>query len=291
MRAMPFLVATPSCIDFHEPQLQIGDVVHVAGDPVPTWDYMASIDILGSAQIDQEELLSSTGLTDVEHISAVLQVDCPQTGFRRITQVPLAGSRSQVQITVQIGPHLVAEGLEVRMGLVLNRAVKPHGLSAHRKGSRIYSAPSVHRFLLEGTGGGFPTEAFDFEKAGYPAGAAWRLNIKAESLDLPFNAAVRLLINTGHPQAGRLLSGKPGVIQSVLFHDVFEHMLLAVSESAIADEAAGHEEGSLGAVLDELTQLYLGLSLSTTLKALLSDRSRLLAKLQEATGFLEGDSL
>ena len=188
-----------------------------------------------------------------------------------------------------IGPHTVAETLEVRLGLVLNRSLDSTGLAARRKGSRIHSDQRVFRFPLEGTGGGFPTEAFDFAAAGYPAGAAWRLNIKADSLELPFSSAVRLLINTGHPRANELLSGQPGLLQSVLFHGVLEHMLLAVAAEYPATDTGGYDEGTFGYVLEELTDLHLGMSLGATIDGLAQDRSRVLAKLQEATSFLRGE--
>lgn len=291
MRAMPFLVAAPEAIQFQEPRVQLGEITHVAGDPVPTWDYMAPMTILSSATIIEKALRESTGLASPDMLSATLQVDCPATGYRHVVKTPLSSAQSQYPLELEIGPHLVASALEVRLGLVLNRSIDPVGLAAHRKGSRIHTDPHVYRFVLEGQGGGFPTEAFDFEKAGYPPGAAWRLNIKGDALDLPFNGAVRLLINTGHPQASRLLSGKPGVVQSVLFHGVLEHMLLATAEHSTPEETGGYDEGTLGSVLDELTRLYLGMPLSSTLRALATDRSRLLAKLQEATQFMNAEIL
>lgn len=291
MRTMPFWVATPESVEFSEPQLQLGEATHAAGDPVSTWDYLSTAVIRTAATINEESLLNSTKLTSIGHLSVTLQVDCPATGFRQVNQVPLTRGKDTYPMELVVEPHTVASTLEVRLGVVLNQTIAPAGLAAHRKGSRVYTDPRVYRFLVEGTGSGFPTEAFDFERAGYPPGAAWRLNIKAESLDLPFNAAVRLLINTGHPQATRLLSGKPGVIQSVLFHGVLEHMLLAVADSTSPDETTGFEEGSLGAVLEELTTVYLGMTLGATLGALAMDRSRLLAKLQEAAEFLRSDAL
>lgn len=289
MRAMPFLVASSDSVEFREPQLRIGDLVHEPGDPVATWDYLSSIQVFSSVTVDPARLLEETGLEALDVINATIQIDCPATGFRRVNQVPVSSDGSEIPLDVQVGPHLLASTVEIRLGLVLNRALPGGTLSAHRMGSRVHTDPRVFRFPLEGVGSGFPTEAFDFAKAGYPAGAAWRLNIKSGALDLPFSAAVRLMINTGHEKAGELLSGKPGLLQSVLFHGVLEHMLLAVADDESTTVAAGYDEGTFGAVLEELTDLYLGLPLSTAIEALGTDRSRVLAKLQETTSFLSGE--
>lgn len=291
MRAMPFRVASDSSVVFTEPRLSMGDTVIVAGDPAPTWDYLTTSIVIGGFTVDESELLRSTALTDLAGLGAVLQVDCQATGFRCTTTVPVSSAIDhEALMQVELAPHKVAGEIEVRYGLVLEQQNLEtlSSMAAHKRGSRVYSPPRIYRFLLEGVASGFPTEAFDFGPTGYPTGAAWHLSFRADSADEPFMGAARLFINTKHPAAGTLLSGNPGLIRSVLFHGVLEQLLLTAADLWRDELSAEHEEGSVGAVLQELTETYLGMALPATVAAIHGDRDRLLTKLREATGLLDG---
>lgn len=299
MRAMPFRTASEESVEFGPPRLRLGDVFIEAGKPASTWDYLTTSTVLGSVRVDADELLRSTALTDLSGLSATMQVDCPSTGFRRIITLPAVEAVSHAAlIQMEIGPHTVAEEIEVRYGLVLEHDYRPApSMAPYKRGSRVYTGILSYRFLLEGDAAGFPTEAFEFGPAGYPSGAPWHLRFRVDSLEDPFMGAVRLFINTEHPASGQLLSGAPGIHRSVLFHSVLEQLLTEVadheSNEGVDDwdeqVSASHADGSVGAVLNDLAITYLGMVLPAAMKALRADRDRSLTKLREASGLLLGD--
>lgn len=165
MRAMPFRVASETSVHFVEPQLQVGDSLVAAGEPAPTWDYLTPVTVIGAFTINATELQLSTGIENLENISATIQVDCVSTGFRRTALSPVTlGTESQAPLRLGVARHTLAHEIEVRYGLVLSQrgSAPPDNMAAYRRGSRLYSSQKPFRFRLEGQGSGFPTEAFDF---------------------------------------------------------------------------------------------------------------------------------
>lgn len=297
MRAMPFRTASDAAVEFSEPRLRVGDVMIYAGDPAPTWDYLASASVYGGVKVHANELLRSTGLTDLAAVSAILQVDCHATGFRQLVAVPVLQTVGHaVSLHMDIEPHAVAGEIEIHYGLVLERGCEQQqNMAPFRRGSRVYTLARTHKFLLEGDAAGFPTEAFDFEPTGYPDGAPWHLNFRAESLGDPFMGAVRLFVNTKHPASAELLSGASSISRSVLFHGILEQLLVTAADRGSRDIEGwdddllvSHEEGSVGAVLGNLTSTYLGMSLAAAVTALRDDRDRVLTKLRATAGLLDG---
>lgn len=290
MRAMPFRTASDDSVEFAAPRLQVGDAVFDAGDPVATWDYLATSTVLGGVRIDPDELRRSTAMADLDGLSAAMQVDCTATGFRETVTVPvLSAVGADALVQVRIGPHTVAGELNVRYGIVLEREREMgHEMSASRRGSRVYTPAKNFRFSLEGDAAGFPTEAFDFEPTAYPTEACWHLNFRADSLDEPFMGAVRLFINTRHPAASTLLSGTASIHRSVLFHGVVEQLLVSASNRWSDELPAEYEDGTVGHALHELAATYLHMGLAEAISALAGDSERLFTRLRAATGLLEG---
>lgn len=297
MRTMPFRTASDDSVEFSEPRIRVGEVLINAGDPVSTWDYLTEVSVIGNVKVSPDELLGSTGLSDLGGVSATLQVDCPATGFRNMAAVPvLCAVDKGTRLQLDIRPHTIAGEIEVRYGLVLEKERENEPTMApFRRGSRVYTAARIYRFLLEGDGAGFPTEAFDFEPTGYPTGAPWHLSFRADSLDEPFMGAVRLFINTQHSASTALLAGKPGIPHSVLFHGVLEQLLVTMADRSSGLNqgwaeglSATHDEGSVGAVMNELTSTYLNMTLPVAMAAINADRDRVLTKLRETAGLLDG---
>ena len=113
------------------------------------------------------------------------------------------------------------------------------------------------------------------------------LSCRGDSLDANYSTSVRLFINTNHERAPEILAGKGSGVQSVLFHSILEQMFLMAAELGSSDPSQEFEEGTVGAVLDTLSQMYLHQGLAKTINALRNDRWRTLASIQHATGFLK----
>jgi len=215
---MPFLVADEESIRFENPTLHFRGAEIEAGETAPTWDYMIPMKVLGSLSLDRERFLNSTGLESLDGVVAVLQVDCPATGYRKLDVQPVPDHQSgDVKLGVSIPGHEVAVKLVVTYSVLLNvpDGPVPANYSAHRKGSRLHSGTGKYVFILEGEGGGFPVEAFNFEHLNkYPSGAAWVLEFRGDSLNEPFLGVTRLYVNTNHERAQALLGEKQGVIHT-----------------------------------------------------------------------------
>lgn len=300
MRAMPFRTASDYSVKFAPPRLRVGDALIESGKPAPTWDYLTTSTVVGGVQVDATELLRSTALDDLSGISATMQVDCASTGFRETVALPVVQAADhEAALQLVIGPHTVADQIEISYGLVLDRELEPRpSMAPYRRGSRVFASTQSHRFILEGDAAGFPTEAFAFGPAGLPKGAPWHLRFNLDSLEDPFMGAVRLFINTEHQASEQLLSGSPGLHRSVLFHSVLEQLLVTAADhnqAADADDwsellSANHTEGSVGAVLSSLTTTYLEMALPAAMAAVRTDRARVLTKLRESAGLLLGDA-
>ena len=288
MRAMPYRVATPSSVTFSEPQLLVCGRTFSPDIPVIPWDYLSSSTLRSTVSLEETAFLESTGLATTDGVIAQMQVDCRATGSRHITNVPLTAGMQGVRLEVAIGPHQVAQELEVTHHVLLDSRdlEETRDLVAFRRGSRLHSDDKVHRFILEGSAPTFPTEAFAFGPVGLPAQAAWKLRFEPESLDEPYLGVVRLLINLEHPLASDLLTGNPSLARSVLYNSILEQLLLYVADQFPDEVSSDFDDDSIGGVLDQLAQLHLGLSLPRAVSGLRDDRAETLGRLQAGTLFL-----
>ena len=291
MRAMPHRVAAPSSVTFAEPRLLVAGEEFGAGEPVVPWDYLAPSIVVSTVSVDEVEFLRSTGLTTLSGIVGHVQVDCPTTGSRHSAVSPLLGAAQTVTIEVHLDANQVAHRIEVTQSVLLDLpdTQEPLHLAAFRRGSRLWQADRTFRFILEGSASTFPTEAFDFTTVGLPHTAAWKLQFEPDALDEPYLGAVRLLLNSAHPQAPELLSGRASLVQSVLFHSIIEQLLTTVADRFTETMPTEFEPDSIGEALNHLTTTYLGVSLAVAVTLLREDRAETLCRLQAGTSFLLGE--
>ena len=285
-RAMPFRTASEASVSFSAPSLTFGDVTVMPGEPALGWDYLTPVSVSATCSINAAPLLAETGLTDLASVSAVMQVDCPQTGHRMTSLIPAQDvTDAGGALFIDVPANTIAGSLEVRLALCLTQPLEPGpSMAPHQRGSRIYQGKRAHRFYLEGDGSSFPSEAYDFGPAGLPPEAPWHLSMGALSLDEPFMSCVRLYVNTAHPAASKLLAGR-GIEHSVLFHGIIEQMLDAAADHDLSSSEEW-EEDSLGAVLKSLSRTYLNMSLEDAVSALRSDRANTLTRLRASAALL-----
>lgn len=290
MRAMPHRVATRSAVAFAAPRLLVAGGEFHSGEPVVPWDYLAPATVVSSITVDEEELLRSTGLAELSCMVACVQVDCPTTGLRLFTTAPLPEAGATAGLMVPIGAHQVAQRLEVTQSVLLDRAGpgEPSDRTAFRRGSRLWQSDTTFGFILEGSASTFPTEAFDFTAAGLPPDSAWKLQFEPASLDEPYLGAVRLLLNAKHPEGPELLTGRPSLVQSVLFHSIVEQLLTTVVGRFPGPLPSEFDADSVGEALNHLTMIYLGVPLAVAASRLRNDRAETLCQLQAGTAFLLG---
>lgn len=285
MRAMPYRVASADSVTYEPVVVTMNRREYPTNEPLRDWDYLTAVSLHASVTVSASRFLGSAHLNSLTGVSVYLQADCPSTGWRALALQP-AGSDEVTQLTLDIPPGLVAEQVEVQQGVVLTQDLPPRGTSARNRGSRLHEGPKS-TVQLEGAGSGMPVEAFDFAGSAYPEFAPWFVRFTAESLTDPYLSSVRLYVNAGHPRADEMLAGRDRALISAMTLDVVLQLLLQVSHWDAQARPVGHEEGSLGAVLEAFCEQYLQMSLAGALEAMESDLSVTVARLQSGTRYLE----
>lgn len=292
MKAMPYLTAEES-VTWGAPSVLFAGV-ELTDEKTPPWDHLTQVDVVVPFRVDAIGFEKETGIpvggnADPDHLLAVLQVDCPATGYRAVGSSPLlCGITEAGLVAVSLPAGTCARQLDLSAHVLLGDGREHAAASfvAHRWGSRLQTNHRLARVNLEGDKSAFPTEAFSFAGAGLPKEAPWQLQVNADFLDLPYLSSVRLFVNTDHPRALELLDAKPSPFDSVLLTDVMGQLLAAI---AAHHQGVGEDElqpGSLGGVAEELCQLFLHMSLSDALNMLRIDNSRFHAVLKAGTDFL-----
>lgn len=271
---------------------ELDGVAHPPG-PIPEWTYQSQLRVIGSVRVSSTELLASTRLPDLGNVRAVMQVECLATGYRAVTVLEADACTDVARpLVIDVPPGETARDVETKYCLVWtgDDHAPSDDMVVHLRGGRLQTDTQTHRAQLEGDGSGFPSEAFPFSESGlYPEGTPWLLNFRPE-LDLPFLANARVFINTDHERQSDLLTSKDTLAKQVLFHDVLQQMLDAVAFTVAPADIVptAFDEGSTGAVLNDLSVNFLGVDLAQAVVQLRDERSRTLARLKAATGLLTG---
>lgn len=252
-----------------------------------SWDYASEMTVTCSAHVPLAEVLRQTGLMSLDAASAVMLVDCPATDWRRRVMCPV-GEDGEIWLEAQVPAGVVAKRLVVSRLLCLTREQDGPIGTARFVGDRLSDA-TTETIALEGVGGRFPVEARSFKQAGFPDGAAWRLDFRPESLDSLYIGSARLMVNTDHPASEALLNGGHEhhvAASSVIRTDVIMQMLnvLAFDHEVLEDDT--YDPDSVGGVVETLTRTYLKLSLSDALSRVRSDQAHVASTLQSRLGFL-----
>lgn len=298
MKVMPFFVASPHALEWKAPELRCKSEVIGPDEHFRTWDYLSPVsvqlaftlnaDLLAGGVLGRTAEPSETARL-LERSSVVLQVECPSTAFRQISEVTpqLNSPTGLVGLIIPAGE--VANELSITAAVVLRTQNDEWGpLVPHLIGSRLVSEESRWTVTLEGKGSTFPVSAFDFEGTGYPEGALWYVYVQADRLADPFGSAVRLYVNSGHPRAASLLAAasEGGDLPEMLRYDLLATMLESVVTLPESDLREVFEEGTLGFVLNQQTQLWLGQPLADLVGSMAYDLPKFRAELQNAIGFM-----
>lgn len=295
MRLMPFRSSPNNAVVCQPPRLKIWGKAYEPGSEIPEWDYLTEVTIEGELSVKNDLLLSSTGLAvnpGLAGIRAVLRVDCPATSTRFLGAASLNDGGQPVSLKVRVPAGEAAEELEVRYEVVLDTPDGPasENGAAHQRGSRLYGLNRPYRFRLEGDGSSFPIEAFKFAGGDFPTGSVWVLKFQDGDLTVPYLSAVRLYVNTAHPEGVKLVHGKSDTALSVLKRDVLLQLLLKLVVHDRDDLGLEYQEGSAGAVIGSLCDIFLELTLRGAVELMRDDPGRACALLQISTGFLKAKS-
>lgn len=303
MKVMPFLVANPESVVWEAPVLRCHNEVIAPGEFFTTWDYLSEISVELSFLADHEMLVAGViGSAQpvevihdiVERTEVVLRVECPSTQYRQLVSRRLSPGRMTESVSMTIPRGVIANEIGLTASVVLRaEGASWNDLSPTQIGSRMIGDDGRWTVRLEGKGSSFPMSAFDFRGTGLPEGALWYLRMQPERLTDPFGAAVRLLVNSGHPRSSDLLKppseSGPSDLPGMLRYDLLAMLLEAVAGLPPDDLAQDFEEGTLGMVLSQLAGVYFGESLPDLVAQMGRDHSRFRADLQKQLQFFSSD--
>lgn len=303
MKILPYYTAPPDAVEWSVPQLACHNEVIEPGQTFQTWDYLSEIEVSLDCMIDAASLAKGVLGPDPDgtrtpdwllaHTLVFLQVECPSTQYRQVVdcQVPLVG-RQQRSLLLTIPAGVVANDLTLTAAVILRFPVPRTGpLVPSTAGNRLVLDEPHWRVTLEGKGASFPLSAFNFKGTGYPEGALWYLDMQAGRLRDPFMSVVRLLVNTGHPRSASLLSqsNEDDDLPEIVQFDVLATMFEAMATLPEDDLRSDFEEGTLGRILQEHADVYLGKDLADVAGGIAGDLPAFRAELQRAVGFLAGE--
>lgn len=249
-----------SLVDF---SFSIGDIAVVGStsDEQP-WDYESPVTCHFSINIDKEQILQESGLSDHADklgdrplIGIVLSWFSTKTKLRG-SSTPRPLSTGINELTLKIDGQLLGGSLIVNATIALldNITHSSPSLAPRTRGTILWSSDKVV-LPLEGSGPRLAMSPINFKKAGInPSDALWLVQI-SEHLDAPASSAIRILINTSNPITMKMLEN-PNTPESNNWQKEIETELLTLlinrGASQMETTTVKYEEGSLGETISVL---------------------------------------
>jgi hypothetical protein len=249
-----------------------------------------------SVRVDFHTLRSQTQIPIGAIVGAYLLVDCRSSQIRLIeTCIVDAELDEPVEVWISIPPGTVADAISLHRGLVLMESdSSADDRSPSKPGARILEDDPVP-VSLEGDWGRFPLQAIDFNATRWEASAAWALDIRYEDTSDPFQATVRISVNSSHPAGAAALVAveTPWTKQcvSALSTDIVRQLYskLATDERFLESANVDVDE-SLGHVASEMARNWLDLSLREVILFIREDPVAFDTLVQDRIGYLTVDA-
>lgn len=266
MRILPHREADPAAVHWGPWWIHLNGSRELADEMVTGWDYSTPISFELQPSADEELFLESTGLNSLRQCDVVAICECVTTGYRFEARRSLADLIISADKILAIEPPLgtLAHKVTLFATIVLAQSA-PASVDdiASSRGARL-AASSRHNVSLEGAGARFPTEAVNFSSLGFPS-ALWSLHCDFSDAEEPFTSSVRLLINTEHARSDALLDPTHTdhrLLSSALEVDIVRRLVRAAAREDVQFRGKqSWHEGSTGAALENLADLYFGRTL------------------------------
>lgn len=263
-RILPHREATPDAVSWGAWWVELNGTRLEAEAALHGWDYATPVSFEIQPSIAEGEFLQSTGQKSLWDCEAVAIVECAATGHRFSARRSLGelatGADKMLVVTPPLGS--IADKVVLTAQVVVAKDLSPaRDDVAGRRGARLHSS-SRQTVTLEGEGARFPTDAVPFSKLRLP-NSLWTVHTDFSDLEEPFTNSVRLLINTEHVRSDALVDTTHpdhALLQSALETDLVRQLLRAATDEADKFRRAPRTwpEGSTGAALEAMTELFFG---------------------------------
>lgn len=292
LRLMPHRTTTNAAVAWGAWTVSFGEEFIVLPSELTKWDFASECTLRATVSLDEQQFLETTGLSSIEDVELVAQVDCPSTYVRITEAIPLKRQdRGTYTIEMRLAPGQYSSQILLSLHLILARDLETtvDSTVATRRGSRLGNSESM-KVQLGSTVSKFPTEALPFTGA-LPADAPWILNITYSDLDDAFLGAARLFLNTNHPGARVALDEShpsSSIVRSALRVDVARSLILQVAsrERSNTELSRKFDPNSIGYVTDALCRTELKGILASVIRLLEHEPSEFEARLQANLGYL-----
>lgn len=292
-RLLPHIGVALDAVTWGPWWIELDGTRSLADDRLRGWDYASEISFEVQPTIDVRRATRSCGIADSGSLAVLALLDCRSTGLRLAQKLSLAAVEAGQSNLLRLAPRpgQVADLVELSVHLVFTGSGAPNDEGrAWRAGSRMASS-TVTRVRLEGADPRFPTESVSFKNLGLEQ-AAWTVQLHFTDLDESFMGGVRLLLNSDHPSASRILDpqGPEGVVlTSCLRIDVVRQMLVHLATDDGLDLTRGNwQDGSVGAVVASLAESAFSMDLPSIIRLIQNDYLRFERRLQAGFDFLSG---
>lgn len=267
LRLYPHRLAAPDSVSWHHWWIERnGDRIDLSR-ALTGWDYASNETVGVSVGLDEVAVLESTGLASLDDLEILAMADCRLVQQRFVAAIPLQGHQpgTPIDVSLQLLPGHLAGDIRLSAHLVLARTTQDRGdRVAFLRGARIHSSePFTVR--LEGDSGRFPSEPVRFSELGL-GNAPWTVITVYEDLSDSFLGGVRLLINIDHPVGRLSLDPKAASRLGGLLHADVMRLLIASVAARGDDLDSSFEEGSVGQVLETMSQMFLRMSLQAAVR-------------------------
>jgi hypothetical protein len=241
--------------------LKTGDELREAPVYLDGWDYNTELNLTREMQTDVAKVRREANLPAAASLSLSVSAFSTSTWIRKhVFRRALTADVEDVTIEVVLPGEDLGGNLHLHTSIVLSaESDVVEAFVAHLAGSTLWS--DRHEIRLQGDAPLFPISVIDFERAAFPAGAGWHLEIAAD-LAAPLHGSLRLYLNSTHSAvvAAFANAGNPRPEDTMVTRAVFTDVARLMVEHALNQDelrsTTEWDENSLGFALQNLLQRY-----------------------------------
>ena len=234
-----------------------GDELREAPVYLEGWDYNTELNLTRELQADVAAMRRQALLPVEAPLSLSVSAFSSSTWTRKhIFHRALTSDVEDVTIEVALPGDDLGGNLHLHTSIVLGGwCESTTAFVAHLAGSIIWS--DQREIRLQGDAPLFPISVIDFDRAAFPAGAGWHLEIGSD-LKAPLHASLRLYLNSAHSVvvAAFANADNPRPEDTMVIRAVFTDVARLMVEHALNQEDLGGstewDENSLGFALQNL---------------------------------------
>ncbi|GEM_PF-815223 len=248
------------------------------------WDASVEFAVYNELYIDSSLLQTETGLAAGSRLRLCTGWYCEATRTREIVhrhEIVLeesAGAVIEINPSFTVSGRGLARSVQLESRLVLVEAGPGSSRTAARiPGSVLWAFNQG--LVLEGQHARFPMEWADFRTSVYQDDAAWALDWDPQDLECSTLGGIKLLLNQCHPVTAVLLRETPPsdaaqILWATIHFDVARQLIEgALTNDDFVTNSDYYAEGTLGATLRRMMNVYFHAHEIVTLQALVT-RSR-----------------